>query len=45
MDVRRTLHAKPLGAPMLQSSHPGQQGGGQERVIGKRAEGPKEVYC
>jgi hypothetical protein len=39
MEVRRTLHAKPLGASKMLAAHPGQQGGRQERIIGKRAEG------
>jgi hypothetical protein len=37
--VRRTLHAKPLGAPKAWSAHPGRQGGGQERPIGKKSGG------
>jgi hypothetical protein len=34
-DVRRTLHAKPLGVSKTWSAHPGQQGSEQERTIGK----------
>jgi hypothetical protein len=36
-DVRRTLHAKPLGVSKTSSAHPVQQGGERERTVGKRA--------
>jgi hypothetical protein len=36
-DVKRTLHAEPLGVSKTQSVHPGQR----ERIIGKGAGGGK----
>jgi hypothetical protein len=34
-DVRRTLHAKPLGVSKTRSAHPGQQVNEQERMRNK----------
>jgi hypothetical protein len=41
-DVRCTLCAKPLAVSKTPSAHPGQQGGEEERTIGKRAGGGGE---